>query len=435
MTDHTAAERRHWLYQWIDEYNIQSREDFLRHTDVPAAVERMHAIAQDVPSWYALPKPQERTILAGGSLDLSGRITCGMASCAKKRIDRVFGQVWHYFDSIMVEGTSAYSAVQSLETVKKRDRPLFFLQLWEDVDLLLHARKIGIVDNLVFREKPHAFCEHHIRETAEQAGILAALDENLSREIAKDLKKTADITFFQDGKTWRYFVDHPGFSETFGGTFLPLSKNGKKPTKQQIAEAVVRSCTATLVYDAAMSKRLDLPMVQEFSFLWPDHHEEGGGLESRVALELPLPVLQGMTARDIIKFRADNKPHFERFQFALTTAIREQAERIESSSPKDIAAAVSEEFIRPAMADIERSMTETKRLFGIKSGTSVAIGTAIAGAGLMSSIPLVVASGLGAAVSVTLASANSYFDSTKEAKLSDVYFLWKAASKMHGKSK
>jgi hypothetical protein len=183
-----------------------------------------------------------------------------------------------------------------------------------------------------------------------------------------------------------------------------------------------------------MSRRLELPLVQEFAFLWSDRDagREAKNLESRVALELPLPVLQGLTARDIVKFRADHKPHFERFQHALTEAIREQADRVGTDSPERIAAAVNEDFIRPAMADIERSMIETKKLFGMKSGTSIAVGTAIAGAGILSSIPLVIASGLGAAVTVTLASTNSYLDSKKDVKLSDVYFLWKAA-KMHGK--
>ncbi|MFB8777389.1 hypothetical protein [Streptomyces broussonetiae] len=434
MADSTEPVRTHWLYKWVDEYNIKSRDDLMRHAEIPAVLERLHAIADEVPPWYEQPTLQERSIVAGGTLDLSGRITCGMAECAKKRIDRVFSQIWHYFDSIVVEGPSANSTVRALETMKKRDRPEYFFHLWEEIDLLLYARKIGIVDNLVFREKPHAFCDHHIREHAAEAGISAALDGDLRKEIAKELKKSSQIELAPDGDTWRYFISHPEFSETFGGTYKHPSKRGAKPTKQQVAEAAVRRCSSTLVYDAAMSKRLALPLVQEFSFLWPDRGAStpDGSLESRVALELPLPVLQGLTARDIVKFRADHKPHFERFQYALTEAIREQAERIGSGSPKEIAAAVNEDFIRPAMADIERSMTETRKLFGVKSGTSVAVGTAIAGAGILSSIPLVIASGLGAAITVTLASANSYLDSKKDAKLSDMYFLWKAA-KMHGK--
>lgn len=433
MTDNASPARGHWLYEWVDEFGLKSREDVMRHSEIPAAVERLHAIAQGMPDWHETPVPQERSILAGGSLDLSGRITCGMSKCGKKRIDRVFGQIWHYFDSIIVEGASAESVVRSLENMKKKERPRFFLRLWEDIELLLYARDIGIVGNLIFREKPHAFCDDHIREQATESGIATALDDDLRREIATNMRKKSEIEIVQEGDAWRYFVANPDFSETFGGVYRHRSKKGKKPTKQQVAEAVVRRCTAALVYDAALSNRLNVPIVQEFSFLWPGGTQEESekSLESRVALELPLPVLEGLTARDIVKFRTDHRPHFERFQFALTEAIREQEKRTGSDSPREIAAAVNEDFIRPAMADIERSMTETRKLFGKKSGVSVAIGTAIAGAGMLSSIPLVIASGLGAAVTVTLTSANSYMDSKKEARLSDTYFLWKAA-KMHG---
>ncbi|UUU22179.1 hypothetical protein [Streptomyces sp. DSM 40750] len=434
MTDNNESARTHWLYEWIDAYNIKSRDDLLRHAEIPATLERLHDIATKVPAWHAKPAPQERSIVAGGTLDLSGRITCGAAACAKKRIDRIFGQIWHYFDSIVVEGPSARSTVRALETMKKRERPAFFFTLWEEIDLLLYARKIGIVDNLVFREKPHAFCDHHLRENAAEAGIAAAVDGNLRKEIAKELKKSSTIQLTPEGDAWRYFISNPEFSETFSGRYRHSSKKGAKPSKQQAAEAAVRRCSAALVFDAAMSRKLGLPLVQEFSFLWPNQSmtEDPESLESRVALQLPLPVLQGLAARDIVRFRADHKPHFERFQHALTEAIREQADRVGTSSPANIAAAVNEDFIRPAMADIERSMIETKRLFGTKSGTSIAVGTAIAGAGILSSIPLVIASGLGAAVTVTLASANSYLDSKKDAKLSDVYFLWKA-TKMHNK--
>ncbi|MFE9060084.1 hypothetical protein [Streptomyces violaceusniger] len=421
---------KHWLYQWIDEFNVRTESDVFHLGESPGAMERLHEIASSVPDWAQGYIPDGQAIVAGATMDLSGVLTCDQANCIKGQVDKLFGNVWHYFDKIVVEGPNAHSFAHALENAKKKDRPLLFMNLWQDVSLLTYLREIGAEDYLVFQDKPSGFCERHGQKYAQEFGL--DLDESSRAELAESIKCEASIKIVWRRGHWSYHVSHPAFPESFNGTF-PSGRGKKKPTKLQVAERVVSRSSAALLCDLALSKRLKLPLAQEFSFLW----SKGSRATSEatvqdVALSLPLPVMDGLPAADVIRLRKDEKPHFERFQHALTEAIREQVQRAESASLQEISKSVSEEFIRPALADIERSLKEAKKTLSVKSGLTVSVGSATATVGMLSSVPLIVAAGVGAAVSLTLTGANKFLDDKKDVKMSDVYFLWKAQQTFKG---
>jgi hypothetical protein len=56
----------------------------------------------------------------------------------------------------------------------------------------------------------------------------------------------------------------------------------------------------------------------------------------------------------------------------------------------------------------------------------ISVGTAAAAVGLLTSTPLIIATGVAAAAN-PLVQVYRYFDDRQSAELSDTYFLWKAA--------
>ncbi|MER5826170.1 hypothetical protein ABT086_28890 [Streptomyces mirabilis] len=418
----------HWLYSWIDEFEIKSGDQASHLLALPGPAEKLHEAAKNIPKWHAGDPPKGRSIVAGSTMDFSGRMNCSHAECLMRQVDRLFGRVWHYFDSAVVEGPQADFYIRSLENRPSRQGAFALnYSITQDVDFLLHLRRLGIADHLIFRPKPHAFCTRHIEQHAAEAGISHLIGEDVRAQIAKQLKSESEILIRQSsGERWRYNVIHPSSSEPFTGSFVSTKKKAKKPTKAQIAEIVVKRSVASLIYDVATCKWLSLPLAEEFSYLQASQQVANAARESAVAFQLPMPVMHGMTSGDIVKMRADMRPHFDRFQHALTLAIREQIERDPERANPDIVKSVTEEFIRPAFADIERSLLEAKRSFSVKVGASMAVGSTVATVGLLSSVPLVIGAGL-AAVGVTLGGLHKHVDDRKDIKTSDVYFLWKAS--------
>ncbi|MBK0375732.1 hypothetical protein I3215_23075 [Streptomyces sp. RB110-1] len=419
----------HWLYRWIDEFEIKSGDQAGHLLALPGPAEKLHEAAKNIPKWQAGDPPKGKSIVAGSTMDFSGRMNCSHAECLMRQVDHLFGRVWHYFDSAVVEGPQASFYVRSLENSPSRQGAFgLSYSVAQDVDFLLHLRRLGIADHLIFRSKPHGFCTNHIEQHAAEAGISHLIDGDGRAQIAKQLKAESEILIRQSSdKCWRYVVNHPSLSEPFIGSYVATKKkNAKKPTKAQIAEVVVKRSVASLIYDVATCKWLSLPLAEEFSYLRASEQVANAARESSVALQVPMPVMRGMTSGDIVKMRADMRPHFDRFQHALTLAIREQIERDPERANPDIAKSITEEFIRPSFAEIERSLLETKRSFSVKVGASMAVGSTVATVGLLSSVPLVIGAGL-AAVGVTLGGLHKHVDDRKDIATSDIYFLWKAS--------
>ncbi|MEU9019010.1 hypothetical protein [Actinomadura sp. NPDC048394] len=426
----------HWLYQWIDEFSVRDAEDARNKFALPGPASRLHQLASEAPRWTDGALPDGRAIVAGSTMDFSGRLSCFHSECLGKQVDRLFGSVWHYFDSVVVEGPVADSYIEGFEEEPSKRKVPFEWKVSQDVQFLLNLRSSGVSEYLSFRAKAHHFCEAHIQQHAEEAGVLHFFDPSLRADIAKQIKNESNIELQPEGKGWRFTVRHPNMPEPFNGFAQPKKKAKKDkrrknemPTKQQIAEFVVKKSAYALICDIATSKFTSLPLAIETLHLRPAWRAADGRMrESSIALEIPLPIMQGMSVRDACLLRQDLRPHFERFQHALTIAIREQLARDPGQEDSRIAQAVANEYIKPSLAEIDRALKESKRSLSVKVGSSLAVGAAVASTGLILSVPLVVASGL-AAVGVSVPGIHKFFDENREVRTSDVYFLWKAANR------
>jgi len=362
-------------------------------------------------------------------MDLSGTLTCSDATCQKKRVDRLFGKVWHYFDQIVVDGLSAHTIAHQIENTAKADRFDLLDTLWQQVNVILYLREIGADKYLIFQDRDNRYCAKHGREYAKASGLEALLDDDYEKELVDRIHREADIDIVWDDGSWLYHINHPALPSTFNGYVASAGRKMRKPTKRKAVENLVSVATAALASDLNISRELMIPLAQETDFLW-------SGFSSKpnqppvdvpsVALRLPLPVIHGLPARDVVKLREDERPHFDRFQAALKNAIREQISRDSNRPAGDIARDVQEEFIRPALADIERSLKSSKRVLAKKTSLTLSVGSVAVTVGALTSVPLMLSAGVGAAFGMSLSGLSRNVEETGGIEMSDVYFLWKA---------
>jgi len=82
---------------------------------------------------------------------------------------------------------------------------------------------------------------------------------------------------------------------------------------------------------------------------------------------LELPILKGVDAGTLLKYRQDNWPHFKRFRAALRAAIQESLEKNGSEDPAKVSRTVMADYIKPEIAAIERDLRTARGTLGSKS--------------------------------------------------------------------
>src|SRR3954451_5011682 len=104
------AARGHWLYKWIDEYEISSSSMLADVMKVPGALDRLLALVDaelQAPNLSPAEIPSHGAVIAGIGLDLMSPTTCHDFHCRSVIADSEFSQILHYFDAIVMEGPSA----------------------------------------------------------------------------------------------------------------------------------------------------------------------------------------------------------------------------------------------------------------------------------------------------------------------------------------
>src|SRR6266516_2514703 len=103
-------QNKFWLYDWIDTFEIRESghaEKFIKDAGLRKDLQKR---AAEVPFTVEAIQPSDApTIVAGQAIDLSGQLDCLHWDCVKKQVDKLFSNVWHYFDRIVVVGPSAHT--------------------------------------------------------------------------------------------------------------------------------------------------------------------------------------------------------------------------------------------------------------------------------------------------------------------------------------
>ena len=418
----------YWLARWLDDHELRNERDAQRFLEEPRHIEDLRAAASAARTTAEpLGGAEETTIVAGRTIDLSGKLGCYHPECLQRDVDRLFSRVWHYFDIIVVEGLAPTSMLSMLADQQGdfRERFLGFVKNF------FYVRKIGAENMLVYREKPPA-CTLHLRQHAEQFAATNLLEERKS--WVSSFSSDARIqSLDKHDDHWHYVVTHPNIEHMA----LGLVRNGsrsRKPTKSQIFGAVFDEYAANLVSDIGAARTMLSPLGAAASI-----HE---GLLSRAPVddapnvqdalfELDLPTISGLSAKDLIKIRQENWQYFDAFRLALKTAARDFIANAGDGVPsEDIARQIKDDVIEPELIKIRRELRISADSLTRKSAVSLPVGALATTIGLLDKFPLVA---IGGAAIVTAAGIGSflldykkYIDDKRGVLMSDMYFLWNA---------
>lgn len=426
MASSDDSTQTYWIGQWIDEYEVTSAEKALEILDLPGPMSRLAELAGTAPTYPdSTASIPDLTVAAGRGIDLSGYMSCGHFECMKKAVDSAFPNIFHYFDHIVVQGTSPRAFLRRLKELPKSAHGNLHWEISQDVAIVLYLREIGAYDRCIFREKPLAFCEHHMNKMAHDFKVPAYRDK---KQLAAAVERLADeATFKTDWRkgVWSFWINHEFFPETAYGTITRGKKRSPQP--DEMANIVVSAYTGGSLADVAFAKRIGAPLARAIDTTWiGSKPKKSHPTESDVALYLNLPVIDGIAIRDLLALREDEAPYFERFRDALRKAIEEQIEKNDSQAPQVVAQSVVREYINPTLADIDAMLKANQKKLSRKIGASLAVGTAVTSAGLIGTLPLLVATGV-AAMATSLPQIYQYFDDYGEkVELNDMFFLWKA---------
>jgi hypothetical protein len=415
---------QYWVSRWIDEYEVKTDQDAASLLNLPGPMERLGELAASAPT-YGSPgqRVPDISVAAGSGIDFSGHLSCGSYRCMRAQFESSYNQMFHYFDYVVAQGYSPREVLRCLREWPKARHDELHESIRNEVMLLKYLREIGADKYVIFREKPQDFCLTCLKDNADFFGMSPYGDADLLRSAAERLAAEARIERNWYKGAWRFWVYH----DFFDGPAMTVIQRAKSkpPAAKEVATDVILEYSNALVNDVVFAHHLNVPLAHTIESNWlADNGGQVTVAENDVALNLQLPILQGVSIRELLKLREEERPFFDQFRNGIRLAIRDQIARHDSSSPSAVAQSVVQEYVEPALADIDRRLRVNQRRLSRKAVASVAVGTAATSAGLISSLPLVLGAGI-AAIGAALTHVYKYVDDLGEIELSDMYFLWK----------
>jgi hypothetical protein len=394
--------------------------------DVTRAVkdERMIQRAVELAHGYnAIAPASPQSVLAGRGLDLSRELTCLMPGCRLQRVDEVFARVWHYFDQIVFcddLGDAIRSGTLHGEELSS--------QIDDDARVLLHIRDIGAEDLIGFRSKPATVLPTQFGDALPE---LESVFDDLVAEFATEAKLEI-IGHSNDDETAWLLSRHPRVpvveQVAMHAPFFELTPEEDFLTGA--ATFLVHYHSATVASDIAAAQKYRAPLATGVGY--HAHLIERlarGNAPGDVALELNLPILEGAPIRELLKLRADEREHFERFRVALRRAIA--ARTGATASATSLATEIVNDEVMPALQAIADRLSASKRALGRKSAYSLAVGVLATACGALIGLAPLLAGGAVAGIAGTIAAQAKFADERRDLELSDMYFLWRAAAHAH----
>lgn len=415
-----------WLYEWMDSYMVTSVKRAIALLQKPEPFAALRDIAAEAAEMTSAATPAgDVTIVAGANLDLSRNFGCSHWECRKKQVDRLFNQVWHYFDRIIIVGVGAREMTNRFNYLP-RDELISGLE--HDIRLALYVRNIGAESLVVFGEKPPLRVSHW-RKHARENGLEAALSE--VDRFARFLTKEAEIDVEDHADHFGYRLWHPIFYAQFTGG--PIAKDASvAATRRKAARRVAAECSAQLVSDIETARLHQSSLGTDFGL----HKRmlrsiKAKPSEADVAFHLRLPVLDGIEPELLLRIRSEEQVEFEAFRNSLRAAIRERLRSTDQDNAVDIALEIKSDLIEPALNDIGRRLARARNAIEKKAGLSVGLGALITTCGILTANPLITTTGVGT-MATTVGAAHKYIEERRDIALSDMYFLWHAQRHAQG---
>jgi hypothetical protein len=416
-----------WVFRWIEEERIRTIADARSRLAMSEGVVTFREYASRAEeSSGDVPVNADAGILAGRGLDLSGELDCQHEDCLKRQVDRLFTKTWHYFDEIVVDDLYTHRISVHWDEHSDAEHQEW---LWTWLGVMLHIVSVGAAELLVFRAKPHV--HEQWRRRARESGLVAL--PRAADALAKEIAPQIEFGTEAKDNLIEFSVNHPLFEHTYWGSLPKRVSGGKGEAELRLAASrqVVGRFASGLTDDFVASRRVGVPLgagVRTYQRLFDDSTEPAS--VPRVAFELKLPVLEGVSVRDLIALRSEERDAFTSARTRLRQAIRQLIDAGPSKSPTALAEQVRDDVVEPELARIRTKLKQAEGL--LQKGSALTVGLTgfaticglLPGLSLADMIPVAVST----LAAGTLASVGAYEKARSEVRGDAMYFYWKAST-------
>ncbi|WCO67389.1 hypothetical protein PO878_01485 [Iamia majanohamensis] len=412
--------REYWIRQWLDALDLSdvtSVGEAIKNAANLDLAETLAAAAAAAEFSDSSESAGPKTAIASRVNDLSGITTCKGSPCLQRDLEHGLSHAFQYFDTIVVEGYAPFNFCSDIET----DRDEASWDLKNHASVLLRAAQIGVEPHLDFRTKPNRFCSDHFETHAAEIGLTTALDPDLSTAAIELIATGAKMETENMGEdTWYYFTSP--VLET--GSQYIQHPGEEPPSIEGYADSEFRKICTSLVGDAAMSQHLGAPLTADarrLVDLAPTNSRDPSLAD--VALSLQLPVLAGLSTRELLKVRGDHEDEFEIFRAAITAAIDAKLRADPGKDPAQVAREVESDIVAPELAKLRLSLSKARSVLDKKMLGGVAVGALTTVVGLVTAMPLIIAPGLATLLGAPVVGHSKFLEDKSAIELKDLYFL------------
>lgn len=420
-----SGRRPYWLLEWLDAEGVADPEVALGVLATRKGWQRFVAAAE---AEFDRPPPVGRlknALLAGPTFDLSGFMSCGMASCLRREFDELVRRTWLYFDTVVVEGMSPDDPLADAGGENFDLNAPFYAA---HIATALYVRDTGAEDFVTFRRRGH-YCEQHLEQHASDAGLPPVAPART--RLLEELSSGGQVLPHPDDRVVGY--RHPALP----GVRL-MEKRGRSEAEllQDAAASTARVAVARYIGKVAAARAAHAALGQLTAGSQPliplgDVGKDDGLSPADVAVNVALPYWEDAGAGDLLALRQIDGDEYQVFRGALRKTIEERIKALPGEDAESVAESVVDDVLRPAVAGLERKMRRSSDLLRRRSAAALVTGGAITTVGLLSFAPLTVP-GLVLGVGGLLANYGDVLKDRREVELSDLHFLWRVSDRAAG---
>lgn len=418
---------QYWLLDWLDEQALSSMADIDRVLAGPGGRSRLieRALAEANRRAVGIPAASGQAV-AGPSMDLSGHLTCASPRCLIRGAQRELTQALMYFDRVVVTGLDPVDLHEAVALDENGDGMVDLVR--RHASVALEVRRLGLEDVLLFSRKP-VYCAQHLDAHAAEAG-LAPVEQSTEALGAIFRDGGEFVRYDVDGSTLRFAYRHPALDQVRNGIMRLDEGETIDQVRNHVTEEMARLHVAELVRNVALARMNDATLAQatystDLEIL--ELRQQPVSIDE-VAINVPLPILQGLPASELVAIREHEGAEFEAFRVALRSAIQERIARGDAEDIDSVAAQVYEDVIAPALTTMDRKLQGARSTLLQRSSLSVGVGAALTTVGLIAFAPVVVP-GLVLALGGGVASGHDFIKDRKSVQMSDLHFLWRVSEK------
>jgi len=419
----------YWVSTWLDTQRVKTVADVKSHLASSATLKELKdAASLVVDSWRnSKVEPHPDSLVAGAGIDLSGRLDCYASECRRAQVDRLFRRTWHYFQSIVARDAIAE------DLVVHRNCPDQELQerLLPHFETVLIVRELGAESLVEFLPRVPA-CSRHWKEHAEEAGI-GDIAKRM-RQVVDVLARKTEITVKVKGGDVFCTLNNPDFSHT-QWLDLPATQVRGKSKDEIKREALRRTVGKFLAHLAADMKAANSyqgsmgSTIPLFGTLLSNRSKS----IPRMAFDISLPALDGLTTAQLIEVRLRYQESFARFRRGVRIFL-ERCLNEGITEPTAASMKLKADLIDGELEALRSSLKQAESAFRRKSAFALTLASLVTTIGAFSGvITPPVAFGLAATVTATSlgAGVSRYTDEMARIRADNMYFLLQAENHFH----